>query len=254
MSGNIYGFNPIEMAPALIATVVGLLVWRRHRADRRARLFLALAASELAFGLPVVLSLGLPETRFGVAVLDGLLVALALISTALFLHFGLSFPHARPWLGRGRMSSLYLAAVLIGVFPIGAALAGENAQAAVQDVFGGIMALVGPLVFAASAAACIAIFRSYREMTADERRTYRAPVMGVLVGMIASLVVSIVLGTMFGLVFGMESRYAVWTANTVATAGELLLPLFFFMAAYRYRLLERHSPDYVSLSNTTPRR
>lgn len=254
MSGNIFGFNPIEMAPALIATVVGVLVWRRHRADRRARLFLALAASELAFGLPVILSLGLPETRFGVAALDGLLVTLALVSTALFLHFGLAFPHARPWLQRGRMSSLYLAAVLIGIVPIGAAVAGETSQAAMQDVFGGIMAIVGPLVLASGIAACVAIVRGYREMTVDERRTYRAPVMGVLVGMLASMVVSVILGVMFGLLFGMDDRYAVWTANTLATAGELVLPLFFFMAAFRYRLLERHSQDYVSLSDTAPRR
>ncbi len=91
-------------------------------------------------------------------------------------------------------------------------------------------------------------------MTADERRTYRAPVMGVLVGMIASLLVSLVLGLLYGLAVGVDNRYVVWTANTVATAGELLLPLFFFMAAFRYRLLERHSQDYVSLSDTTPRR
>lgn len=243
---GVSGFDPLDSAPALIAVVVGLLVWRRHRADRRAKLFLALAASELAFGLPLLLSLNMPQTRVGLAALDGALVTLALLSAALFLHFGLAFPHARPWLGRGRMSSLYLAAVIVGVIPIIAALAGQGAQAAVQDIFDGVMMLVGPLVLAASIAACVAIYRSYREMTADQRRTYRAPVMGVLVGMLASVVVSLVLGLMFGLVFGMESRYAVWTANTLAMAAELLLPLFFFMASYRYRLLERHSQDYVT--------
>ena len=239
------GFDPLETAPALIAVVVGLFVWHRHRADRRARLFLALAASELAFGLPLLLSLNMPQTPAGVAAIDGFLLTMALVSTTIYLHFGLAFPHARPWLGRGRIASLYLASVIIGVIPFGAALAGPRAQATVQDVFDGVMALIGPLVFAASVAACVAIVRSYREMTAAERREYRAPVMGVLVGMVASLIVSIVLGTMFGLVFGMESRYAVWTANTVATAGELLLPLFFFMTAYSYRLLERHAQVYV---------
>lgn len=238
------GIDPVESAPALIAVIAGLLVWRRHRADRRARVFLALAASELAFGLPLLLSLNMPQTPLAVAALDGLLVTLALVSAALFLHFGVSFPHARPWLHRGRMPSFYLAAVIVGVIPIGAALAGAAAQSAVQDVFDGLMAIAGPLVLAASIAACVAIYRSYREMTAEERRLYRAPVMGVLAGMFASLLVSLVLGLMFGLVFGMDNRYAVLAANTMATAGELVLPLFFFMAAFRYRLLEKHPQDY----------
>lgn len=246
IAGIFTGFDPLQTAPALIAVVVGLLVWRRHRVDRRARLFLALAASELAFGLPLLLSLNLPQTAIGVAAIDGLLVTLGLLSAALFLHFGLAFPHARPWLRRGHMSSLYTAAVIVGLVPIGAALAGAGAEAGLQDVFDSVLILVGPLVLAAAVTACVAIYRSYREMTADERLRYRVPVLGVLAGMIAGVVISIVLGLMFGLVFGMESRYAVWTANTLATAGELLLPLFFFMAAVKYRLLEHHAQDYVT--------
>lgn len=240
------GFDPIETAPALIGVVVGLLVWRRHKVDRRARLFLALAASELAFGLPLLLILYVPQSPVAVAMIDGALVTLGLLSATLFLHFGLAFPHARPWLRRGHMSSLYTAAVIMGLVPIGAALAGAGAEARLQDVFDSVLILVGPLVLIASVTACVAIYRSYREMTADERRRYRVPVLGVLAGMIAGVVISIVLGVMFGLVFGMESRYAVWTANTLATAGELLLPLFFFMAAVKHRLLEHHAQDYVA--------
>lgn len=245
-AGYFAGFDPIETAPALIGIVVGLLVWRRHKADRRARLFLALAASELAFGLPLLLVLYVPQTPVAVAAIDGALVTLGLLSATLFLHFGLAFPHARPWLRRGHMSSLYTAAIIMGLVPIGAALAGSAAQARLQDVFDSVLILVGPLVLAAAIVACVAIYRSYREMTADERLRYRVPVLGVLAGMIAGVVISIVLGLMFGLVFGMENRYAVWTANTLATAGELLLPLFFFMAASKYHLLEHHSQDYVA--------
>ena len=245
-AGYFAGFDPIETAPALIGIIVGLLVWRRHKADRRARLFLALAASELAFGLPLLLVLYVPQTPVAVAAIDGALVTLGLLSATLFLHFGLAFPHARPWLRRGHMSSLYAAAIIMGLVPIGAALAGAAAQARLQDVFDSVLMLVGPLVLIAAVVACVAIYRSYREMTADERLRYRVPVLGVLAGMIAGVVISIVLGVMFGLVFGMESRYAVWTANTLATAGELLLPLFFFMAAAKYQLLEHHAQDYVT--------
>lgn len=244
--GYFAGVDPITTAPAVIGVVVGLLVWRRHRVDRRARLFLALAASELAFGLPLLLVLYVPQTPLAVAAIDGALVTLGLLSATLFLHFGLAFPHARPWLRRGHMSSLYTAAVIMGLVPIGAALAGQGAEVRLQDVFDSVLILVGPLVLIASITACVAIYRSYREMTADERGRYRVPVLGVLVGMIAGVLISIVLGVMFGLVFGMESRYAVWTANTLATAGELLLPLFFFMAAVKYRLLEHHAQDYVA--------
>jgi len=246
-AGYLAGFDPIETAPALIAVVVGLLVWRRHTADRRARLFLALAASELAFGLPLLLMLYVPQTPVAVAAIDGALVTLGLLSAALFLHFGLAFPHARPWLRRGHMSSVYTAAVIMGIVPIGAALAGIGAQAQLQDVFDSVLILVGPLVLIASVTACIAIYRSYREMTADERRRYRLPVLGVLVGMIAGLVMDVVLTT-FVTVFA-EAGVMMWTANTVELAvmvAELVLPLFFFMAAVRYRLLEHHAQDYVT--------
>lgn len=238
------GFDPVDTAPALIAVVIGLIVWRRHPVDRRARLFLALAASELAFALPLLLSLNVPRSPAGAALIDGLLVTIGLLSAALFLHFGLSFPHARPWLARGYMTSLYAAAVVMGV--ISAAVTFAEARAAVRDVFQAVLMLVGPLVLLASLTACVAIYRSYREMTADERRAYRVPVLGVLAGMIASMTVSLLIGVMFGLVFGVEHRYAIWTVNTLATAGELLLPLFFFMAAVKYRLIERHSQDYVN--------
>lgn len=236
-------FDPVDTAPALIAVVIGLVVWRRHPVDRRARLFLALAASELAFGLPLLLSLNLSRSPWTAAAIDGLVMTLGLLSAALFLHFGLAFPHARPWLARGYMTSLYAAAVVMGI--VTAAVTFIDARAAIRDVFHGVLMLVGPLVLLASIAACVAIYRSYREMTADERRTYRVPVLGVLAGMIASMTVSLLLGVMFGLVFGVEHRYAIWTVNTLATAGELLLPLFFFMAAVKYRLIERHAQDYV---------
>ncbi len=240
--------NFVETAPALIGVVVGLLVWRRHRADRRARVFLGLAASELAFGLPLFLSLDstLMQTRLGVAVIDGALLTLGLLSASVFMHFGLSFPHARPWLRRGRMSSLYLASVIVGLVPVGAALAGSGAQASVQNLLDGILMLVGPLVLVAGIVACVAIYRSYREMPADERRVYRVPVMGVLGGMVAGLIVSVMVGVLFGVTVGMDSGTAMWTADTVAMAGEVLLPLFFFMAAYRYRLLERHPEELRS--------
>jgi hypothetical protein len=171
-----------------------------------------------------------------------------LVSATIFLHFGLAFPHARPWLQRGNIKVLYLAAVLVGLAPIVAAMIGPEAHASIQDALDGTLIGVGLLVMVASTTACIAIYRSYREMTADERRAYRAPVLGVLAGMIAGMAVDLMLGLIFAFVFGVNDRYIVWTANLLATAGGLLLPLFFFMAAIRYRLLEKHAQDYRSLT------
>lgn len=243
-----WGIDPLESAPALLALVVAIFVWRRHRADRRARLFLALAASELAFGLPLLIAaVRLPESRLGIAAIDGLVLGAGLLSATVFLHFGLAFPHRRPWLRSGNIKALYVAAALVAIAPLIAAAIGASAYRAARTALDGTMIALGMLVFAASIAACIAIYRSYREMTADERRIYRAPVFGVLAGMIAGMAVDVLLGLMFATVFGVESRYLLWTANLLATAAELLLPLFFFMAAVKYRLLERHSQDYVTI-------
>lgn len=238
--------NPLESAPGLIALAAGLIIWHRHRADRRARVFLALAASELAFGFPLVMAAtALPRHPIGVAALDGFVLAVGLISATVFLHFGMSFPHARPWLQRGNIKVLYLASCLVGLAPVAAAAAGPRAHASVQDALDGTLVGVGLLVMVASAVACISIYRSYGEMTADERLAYRVPVLGVLVGMIAGMAVDLMLGLMFALVSGFSDRSVVWTANLLALAGGMLLPLFFFMAAITHRLLERHSQDYV---------
>jgi membrane associated rhomboid family serine protease len=70
-------------------------------------------------------------------------------------------------------------------------------------------------------------------------------VIGVLVGMVAGMAVDLMLGLMFAFVSGMTDRSVAWTANLLAMAGGMLLPLFFFMAAIKHRLLERHSQDYV---------
>lgn len=243
------GSDPLESAPGLIALAVGLLIWYRHRADRRARVFLALAASELAFGFPLLIAAtALPQHPIGVAAVDGFVLTSGLVSATIFLHFGMSFPHARPWLLGGNIKVLYLAAILVGLTPVAAAAIGPEAHASIQDALDGTLIGVGLLVMVASAVACISIYRSYREMTADERDTYRAPVLGVLIGMLAGMAVDLMLGLMFAFVSGFSDRYVVWTANLLATAGGLLLPLFFFMAAIRYRLLERHSQNYRSLA------
>lgn len=243
-----WGIDPIDSAPALLAVIVGIYIWRRHRADRRARLFLALAVSELAFGLPlIVAAIRLPGSEAGIASLDGLVLGTAFLSATVFLHFGLSFPHARPWLRRGNIKVLYAASVMIGIAPVVAVFLGPEANATARRGLDGMMIALGLLVFAASIAACVAIYRSYREMTANERRTYRVPVIGVLFGMIAGMAVDVLLGLMFATLYGMDNRYMLWTANLLTTAAELLLPLFFFMAAVKYKLLERHSPDYVSV-------
>lgn len=242
------GFDPLESAPAMLALIVALLVWRRHRVDRRARVFLALAASELAFGFPLLIAtMRLPESRAALAAIDGFLLGAGFLSATIFLHFGLSFPHARPWLRRGNIKVFYLASILVGLAPVAAIMLGPAAQTDARNALDGTLIGLGILVVLASVAACIAIYRSYREMTADERRIYRVPVLGVLVGMIAGMVVDVVVGLMFATVFR-DSRSLLWTANVLATAAELLLPLFFFMAAVTYRLLERHSPDYVSVN------
>jgi hypothetical protein len=240
------GFDPLESAPAILALIVALFVWRRHRVDRRARLFLALAASELAFGIPLLITtLRLPESHLGIAAIDGFILGAGLLSATIFLHFGLAFPHARPWLRRGNIKVFYLAAALVGLAPIAAVAISPAAQEKVQDAMAGTWAGIGLLVLSASGVACVSIYRSYREMTADERRRYRVPVFGVLLAMIAGVAVDLMLGLMFGTLFGTESRYMMWTANVLATAAKLLLPLFFFMAAVKVRLLERHAQDYV---------
>ena len=240
--------DPLESAPGLIAFAVGLVVWYRHRADRRARIFLALGVSELAFGFPLLMAAtALPRHPIGLAAVDGFLLAAGLVSATIFLHFGMAFPHARPWLGRGNIKVLYLAAVLVGLVPVIAAAFGPDAQTFIQEALVSTLVGVGLLVLVASVVSCVSIYRSYREMSLEERRTYRAPVLGVLAGMIAGIGVDLMLGIMFGTLYGVEDRYVVWTANLLAMAAGLLLPLFFFMAASRYRLLERHSQDYVSV-------
>lgn len=237
------GFDPLDQAPAVIALVVGALVWRRHRRDRRARLFLALATSNLLLGLPLLLAAVLTDGALGFAIAAGYIVSAGLVSAAVYLHFGLSFPHARPSLRRGRMRWVYAGAVAAGGLTF-AAQAAETAEESlwVEGSFYGL----GAIALVASAAACVVIYRSYREMTFDERRLYRVPVMGVLVGMIAGMAVDVVLGVWLAGGFSADDRYALFVTNVLATAAELLLPLFFFMAAMKYRLLEHHAQDYVA--------
>lgn len=231
-----------DIAPGLIAVAAALFVWRQHRADRRARVFLALALSELAWGIPFLLdATAITRTPVGVAAVDGFVLATGLVSTTLFLHFGLSFPHARPWLLRGNLTALYLAAFIVGALPVLAAALGQDAQRAAQHVLDGMLIVVGPLVAVATVAACVSVYRSYREMPADERRAYRVPVMGVLAGMVAGMAVDFLLSTLYGV----SGARAMLTdaAGLLRTIAGLLLPLFFFMAAVRYRLLERHGQN-----------
>lgn len=236
------GFDPLDQAPALIAIVVGLLIWRRHRRDRRARIFLALAATNLLLSAPLFAAAFFSGGAISPAAVNGYIVSAGLISAAIYLHFGLSFPHARPWLTGGRMRWLYVAAVAAGMVAYFVELAGDGGQAIwVEGSFVGL----GAAVFLASAAGCVAIHRSYREMTFDERRSYRAPIMGVLGGMIAGIVMDAAAAILFAAVPSAD-RYTLFTTNVLMTAAELLLPLFFFTAAVKYRLLEHHSQDYVA--------
>lgn len=236
------GFDPLDQAPALIAIVVGLLIWRRHRRDRRARIFLALAASNLLLSAPLFAAAFLSDGAISFAAVNGYIATAGLVSAAIYLHFGLSFPHARPWLKRGGMRWVYAAAVAAGVVAYVGGLAGAGGQAIwVEGSFIGL----GAAVLLASAAGSVAIYRSYREMTLDERRNYRAPVMGVLAGMIAGVVMDAAAAILFATVPSAD-RYTLFTTNVLMTAAELLLPLFFFTAAVKYRLLEHHSQDYVA--------
>ncbi|MDQ3069082.1 MAG: hypothetical protein M3R55_05065 [Acidobacteriota bacterium] len=245
-------FDPLSAVPAIIAVAVGLLVWLRHRLDRRARLFLALALAELAFSAPAVLfELGFePINPVTSALVNGMMMTIGIVSAALFLHFGLAFPHARPWLRQGRMRGVYLAAIFVGLVPLALILSGSESPRTNDMLIGGVVILVGPLAILAAVAGCVSIYRSFREMTAAERAAYRVPVMGVLAGMAASVLIDVFLG----LVMSLDDRLMVLTGNALATATALLFPLFFFMAARKYRLLERHAQDYVSLSDTAPRR
>ena len=237
------GFDPAESAPAILAIIVGVLVWRRHRVDRRARLFLVLATFEFLLGLPLaILAANLPEGRFGIAMSQAFVITPGLLATTLFLHFGLAFPHARPWLKRGHIGALYLASIAFGALGFLAAMASVHATTYGLEI---AMIVIAIAVVAASVGACVAVYRSYREMTRDERARYRLPVMGVLVGMIAGFSVDLLMGVVYGTTYNLDARYVLWTANVVGMTSELLLPLFFFMAAVKYGLLEHHSQDFV---------
>jgi hypothetical protein len=237
------GFNPLDGAPALLAVIVGLFIWSRHRADRRARVFLALAVVEFGYGIPLSLAAAvLPEGRVGETAVNAMVVGAGLASSALFMHFGFAFPHSRPWLRRGHFRTLYLVAIAAAIFYVAIGLtagSGDSIQTA-------SMILMGVAVLSAVVLACLAIYRSYREMTADERARYRVPVLGVLGSMVAAFAADVLVGFMFDEAFDLGNRYVLWATNLVTIASELLFPLFFFMAAVKYRLLEHHSPDYVA--------
>ena len=239
------GFDPADSAPAVIAVIVGVFVWQRHRADRRARVFLALAVAELSFGIPLGLAAAaMPAGRAGVAALQSLVLAAGLVSTVLFLHFGCAFPHARPWVRQGRFRELYWAS--IGLALAYGVVTFVFADGRSHQVLDFAAVFLGIAVFAASVAACVAIYRSYREMTRDERPRYRVPIIGVLAGMVSGLVADLLVGAMFEIAPRLDVRYFMWTLNLVSTFSELLLPLFFFMAVSKYRLLDHHSQDYVA--------
>jgi hypothetical protein len=235
--------DPATLFASAVAVAAGLFVWRRHTADRRARVFLWLAVSELAFFVPAVLLLlgpspadgGLPVWALSLMVLIGGL------SAVLFFHFGMTFPHRRPWLRRDRIRTLYLIAAVLGVAPAVASAVAPDRSWALQ-LSSAVVIVLGPLALIGGIAACVAVYRSYREMTAGERRAYRAPVMGVLAGMVLALFVDVLLGA----ATQSADRRVVLAGNVLATAGSLLFPLFFFTAAMKFRLLERHGQDYVS--------
>jgi hypothetical protein len=235
--------DPANLFASLVGVVVGLMVWRRHRADRRARVFLWLALSELAFFLPAILLVfRLGPADEGVPVWGmALMVVIGGLSAVLFFHFGMTFPHRRPWLRRDRIRTLYLMAGVLGLAPaVAAAVAPDGPWSA--QLAGAVAIVLGPLAIIGAVAACVAVYRSYREMTADERRTYRAPVLGVLAGMVIALFVDLALG----IAVQSGDRRVVYAGNLLATAAALLFPLFFFTAAMKFRLLERHSQEYVS--------
>ena len=241
---GIGGFDPAAVFVALVAVAAGLIVWRRHPADRRARVFLLLAISELAFFVPTLLVLTGPNDEVPAWLLS-LILVIGGLSSVLFFHFGMTFPHRRPWLRRDRIRRLYWLAALLGAAPLVAwavAAAVASRPSWPIQVSGVVAILIGPLAIVGAIAACAAVYRSYREMTADERRRYRAPVMGVLFGMIMTLLVDVLLGA----VLVSTDRRVVLVGHVLATAAALLFPLFFFTAAMKFRLLEHHSQEYVS--------
>jgi len=242
----LHGFDPMSLAPSVIAVAVGAIVWRRHRRDRRARLFLALTVAELAFVLPPALvALGLlPASDAGAALVSGFGTTLGILAAAIFFHFGMAFPHARPWLARDWMRAVYGAAIVVGLVPLGLALLAPGSRVLSETILGGVVLVIGPLAIVGAVIGCIAMYRSYREMTKEERRRYRAPVLGVLFGMAASVVIDLLLG----LFVAFDDQYLRWIGSVLATAASLLLPLFYFAAAVKYRLLEHHSQDYVAKS------
>ena len=236
------GFDPLDSAPALLAVIVGLFVWSRHRADRRARVFLALAVVEFAYGVPLTLAATLlPEGRVGDTVVQAMVVGAGLASSALFMHFGFAFPHARPWLRRGHFRTLYLISIAAAIVCVAIGLA-SGTDSVVQTAS---MIVIGFGVLAAVLLACLAIYRSYREMTADERARYRVPVIGVLVGMASGILADLLVSALFEMSPSLDTRYFMWTLNLVSSFSSLLFPLFFFMAAVKYTLLDHHSQDYV---------
>jgi hypothetical protein len=230
-----YGPDPLDSAPALIGIIVGIFVWLRYRADRRARVFLALAAAEFLGGFPLVMLL--VNMREG-PLPDALTIGWGMLSAALFLHFGSSFPHARAWVRRDGGSRLYAGALALTAWALLVTLSEWPGL-----THGMLPVAIG--VVASSLAACVFVSRSYREMTRDERARYRVPITGVAAGMAAAVLSDVFIGFL-SLGLDGDRRYVVWSMNVLSMAGELLMPLFFFMAASKYGLLDHHSQDYVA--------